>query len=230
MVRWHLFLVCVPSTSVTTAYAVQAFLRKSSKWKSSQLLISVTTTWDKSQKGWREQNLYWFSTLATISNIVFFTQFLISLLFYTNFYFLFWFLRITAIPSQLFVHLTDLLFLDLSHNKLETLPPQTRRLVNLQTLILNGNPMANYQMRQLPSLTALKSLQVRDTQRSVSNIPSSLEALLDVTEVDLSQNGLSKIPDGLFVLPTLRKLNMSNNIMTELHSAIGIFTNYINFL
>ena len=71
MVRWLLCLVCAPSTSATTAYAVQAFLRKSFKWKNSQLLISVTTTWDKSQKGWREQNLYWFSTLATISNIVF---------------------------------------------------------------------------------------------------------------------------------------------------------------
>lgn len=81
--------------------------------------------------------------------------------------------------------------------------------------------MGNYQMRQLPSLTALRCLQVRDTQRSVLNIPSSLEALLDVSEVDLSQNGLSRIPDGLFVLPTLRRLNMSNNIMTELHSAIG---------
>lgn len=81
--------------------------------------------------------------------------------------------------------------------------------------------MANYQMRQLPSLTAIKSLQVRDTQRNISNIPSSLEALLNVEEVDLSQNGLSKIPDGLFVLPTLRKLNMSNNVMIELHSAIG---------
>lgn len=81
--------------------------------------------------------------------------------------------------------------------------------------------MANYQMRQLPSLASLKSLQARDTQRSISNIPSALEALVDVTEVDLSQNGLSKIPDGLFVLPTLRKLNMSGNIMTELHTAIG---------
>lgn len=81
--------------------------------------------------------------------------------------------------------------------------------------------MGNYQMRQLPSLTALKTLSVRDTQRNVSNIPSALEALLEVSEVDLSQNGLSKIPDGLFVLPTLRKLNMSDNIITELHSAVG---------
>lgn len=76
-------------------------------------------------------------------------------------------------------------------------------------------------MRQLPSLTALRSLQVRDTQRSVTNIPSSLEALLEVDEVDLSKNGLSRIPDGLFVLPTLRRLNMSDNVMVELHSAIG---------
>ena len=111
--------------------------------------------------------------------------------------------------------------MDLSHNQLETLPPQTRRLVNLQTLILNDNPMGTYQMRQLPSLTMLKSLQVRGTQRNTTNFPTSLEALPDLDEVDLSHNGLSKFPDGLFTIPSLRKLNMSDNIIGELHMAIG---------
>jgi Leucine-rich repeat (LRR) protein len=45
------------------------------------------------------------------------------------------------------MNLTDLLYLDLSNNKLETLPPQTRRLVHLQTLILNDNPLALFQFR-----------------------------------------------------------------------------------
>ena len=81
--------------------------------------------------------------------------------------------------------------------------------------------MANYQMRQLPSLTSLKSLQLRETQRSPSNIPSSLESLSEMAEIDLSSNSLTKAPDGLFALPSLRKLNMSNNLLPELHSAIG---------
>lgn len=45
------------------------------------------------------------------------------------------------------MHLTDLLFLDLSNNHLETLPPQTRRLANLHTLILNNNPLGHFQLR-----------------------------------------------------------------------------------
>jgi len=81
--------------------------------------------------------------------------------------------------------------------------------------------MGTYQMRQLPSLTMLKSLQVRGTQRNTTNFPTSLEALPDLDEVDLSHNGLSKFPDGLFTIPSLRKLNMSDNIIGELHMAIG---------
>lgn len=54
---------------------------------------------------------------------------------------------IDAIPNQLFINLTDLLYLDLSENRLESLPPQMRRLVHLQTLVLNGNPLQHAQLR-----------------------------------------------------------------------------------
>lgn len=57
------------------------------------------------------------------------------------------FFSIETIPNTLFIHLTDLLFLDLSNNKLETVPPQTRRLANLQTLNLNHNPLGHFQLR-----------------------------------------------------------------------------------
>lgn len=57
---------------------------------------------------------------------------------------------IEAIPNQLFINLTDLLYLDLSNNKLESLPPQMRRLVHLQTLILNDNPLLHAQLRYGP--------------------------------------------------------------------------------
>ena len=78
-------------------------------------------------------------------------------------------------PSQVFINLTDLMIVDLSNNKLETLPPQMRRLTNLQTLILNNNPMLHAQLRQLPALVNLQCLHMRNTQRTISNMPAGEE-------------------------------------------------------
>ncbi|XP_033231107.1 protein flightless-1 isoform X1 [Belonocnema kinseyi] len=141
--------------------------------------------------------------------------------------------HIEVIPNTLFIHLTDLLFLDLSNNQLETLPPQTRRLANLQSLNLNHNPLGHFQLRlvsnfvassrQLPSLMNLTTLQMRDTQRTLHNIPSNLESLTNLQELDLSQNSLPRVPDALYSLPNLRRLNLSENEITELSSAIDMW-------
>lgn len=129
---------------------------------------------------------------------------------------------IESIPSQLFINITDLLFLDLSYNKLETLPPQTRRLANLETLILNDNPLGLFQLRQLPSLMNLETLHMRNTQRTLTNIPSSLDSLTNLSDLDLSQNALPKIPEAIYSLINLKRLNLSDNQITELSTAIGM--------
>ncbi|XP_048519020.1 protein flightless-1 [Dendroctonus ponderosae] len=131
--------------------------------------------------------------------------------------------HIDAIPNALFINLSDLLFLDLSDNRLETLPPQTRRLANLQTLVLNNNPMGHFQLRQLPSLTSLETLHLRNTQRNLANFPPSLENLLSLTDVDLAQNALPRVPDALYSLPSLRRLNLSDNDIAELSSAVEMW-------
>lgn len=128
--------------------------------------------------------------------------------------------NIEAIPTPLFIHLTDLLFLDLSHNKLETLPPQTRRLANLQTLILADNPLELFQLRQLPSLQNLEVLNMRNTQRTLLNFPTTLDSLSNLAELDLSQNNLPKVPDCVYNLPNLKRLNLSDNAITELSSSV----------
>ncbi|XP_077298659.1 FLII actin remodeling protein [Arctopsyche grandis] len=130
---------------------------------------------------------------------------------------------IEIIPPALFIQLTDLLFLDLSNNELETLPPQTRRLVNLQTLILNNNPLELFQFRQLPSLQSLETLHMRNTLRTLANVPTSLESLSNLSDLDLSQNSLPKIPDALYSLPNLKRLNLSENEITELSTAIEMW-------
>uniref|UniRef100_A0A672Z1T5 Protein flightless-1 homolog n=1 Tax=Sphaeramia orbicularis TaxID=375764 RepID=A0A672Z1T5_9TELE len=131
---------------------------------------------------------------------------------------------IDSIPNQLFINLTDLLYLDLSDNKLDSLPPQMRRLVHLQTLILNNNPLMHAQLRQLPAMIALQTLHLRNTQRTQSNMPTSLEALTHLADVDLSCNDLTRVPECLYSLGSLKRLNLSSNQISELSLCIDQWT------
>uniref|UniRef100_A0A3Q2DJP3 FLII actin remodeling protein n=1 Tax=Cyprinodon variegatus TaxID=28743 RepID=A0A3Q2DJP3_CYPVA len=131
---------------------------------------------------------------------------------------------IDSIPNQLFINLTDLLYLDLSDNKLDSLPPQMRRLVHLQTLILNNNPLMHAQLRQLPAMVALQTLHLRNTQRTQSNMPTSLEGLTNLADVDLSCNDLTRVPECLYSLSSLKRLNLSSNQITELSLCIDQWT------
>ncbi|PVD37897.1 hypothetical protein C0Q70_00499 [Pomacea canaliculata] len=133
--------------------------------------------------------------------------------------------EIEMIPNQLFINLTDLVFVDFSNNNLEMLPPQMRRLTSLQTLILDNNPLIHAQLRQLPVLTALQTLRMRNTQRTLSNFPTSLDTLTNLQDVDLSYNDLPRVPEALYKLESLRRLNLSNNEITELSLMIDVWVN-----
>ncbi|XP_061404847.1 protein flightless-1 homolog [Lethenteron reissneri] len=130
-----------------------------------------------------------------------------------------------SLHSQLFINITDLLYLDLSNNRLQSLPPQMRRLVHLQTLILNNNPLQHAQLRQLPVMTKLQTLHLRNTQRSPNNMPASLDALSHLTDVDLSCNDMPSIPECLYALSTLRRLNLSDNQISEMSLCMDHWTN-----
>ncbi|KAG8433341.1 hypothetical protein GDO86_017572 [Hymenochirus boettgeri] len=131
---------------------------------------------------------------------------------------------IDNIPNQLFINLMDLIYLDLSDNQLDSLPPQMRRLVHLQTLILNNNPLMHAQLRQLPAMVALQTLHLRNTQRTQSNLPTSLEVLTNLSDVDLSMNDLTRIPECLYTLANLKRLNLSSNQISELSLCIDQWT------
>lgn len=131
--------------------------------------------------------------------------------------------NIDTLPTSLFMNLSDLIHLDLSHNKLETIPPQLRRLTQLQTLILNDNPLVLNQIRQLTSLINLRTLHLRSTQRNPKNLLTSLETLENLVDIDLGDNDLSKVPSLLYSLPNLKRINLSDNKITSLPGDIGDF-------
>lgn len=62
----------------------------------------------------------------------------------------------------------------------ETLPPQMRRLTSLQTLILNNNPLIHAQLRQLPAMSSLQMLHMKNTQRTLANFPAGLDTLANL--------------------------------------------------
>ncbi|XP_076458808.1 protein flightless-1 homolog isoform X1 [Babylonia areolata] len=133
--------------------------------------------------------------------------------------------EIEMIPNQLFINLTDIVFVDFSNNNLEMLPPQMRRLTSLQTLILNNNPLIHAQLRQLPVLTALQTLHMRNTQRTLNNFPTGLDTLTNLQDVDLSENALPRVPEALYKLGSLKRLNLSDNEITELSLMIDVWVN-----
>ena len=71
---------------------------------------------------------------------------------------------------------------------------------------------------------------MRDTQRTLNNIPGSMDSLTNLTELDLAQNALPKVPDALYSLRNLRRLNLSDNEITELSQAIGKYRLYRDIL
>lgn len=133
--------------------------------------------------------------------------------------------NIESIPNAVLANLIDLLFLDLSHNKLDMLPPQIRRLTMLQSLNLSHNPLTHFQLKQLPSMTSLTVLHMRNTSRTLDNIPPSLDDLHSLKDVDFAENGLPAVPEAIFKIRNLEKLNLSANKIEKINLADGEWEN-----
>lgn len=65
---------------------------------------------------------------------------------------------------------------------------------------------------------------MRNTQRTVANLPTSLDTLCNLCDVDLSKNALTKVPDALYSLQNLKRLNLSDNEISDISSGIIGFT------
>ena len=150
--------------------------------------------------------------------------------------------EIENLSPQLFVELTNLTVLDLSNNKLSkfwhpilnynhfytffllllvSLPAQLRRLSNLRVLKLSNNPLLHAQLRQIPALTKLEILHLRNTDRNAANFPTGLDSLVKLKELDISSNHLQTFPDAVNSLAALELLDVSDNELSELPSNIS---------
>ncbi|MBN3305647.1 LRC69 protein, partial [Amia calva] len=104
--------------------------------------------------------------------------------------------------------LSNLVLLNLNHNKIETIPPGIGRLVKLQHLSLNNNGLEEVPS-QLGSLKELLELHL--ARNKLSHLPQELCLLSNLTRLNLARNQLRGLPEGLHRLSRLRVMDVAGN-------------------
>ena len=76
----------------------------------------------------------------------------------------------------------------------------------------------------------LRTLHMRNTQRNGTNIPTNLEGLVHLTDVDLSENSLTRIPEGLLKVPNLKRVNLGSNQIDQVSPDIEKWSKLETFI
>jgi GTPase SAR1 family protein len=112
--------------------------------------------------------------------------------------------------------------LNLTDNRLSTLPESISTLTNLNVLNLNNNRLST-----LPeSISTLTNLNVLDLENNqLTTLPESISTLTNLNTLNLSYNQLTTLPESISTLTNLKELNLTDNRLSTLPSSISTLTN-----
>lgn len=122
--------------------------------------------------------------------------------------------RISSLPDDIFIDLTNLQKLYLGGNVIVTLYQSSfSGLINLKVLHLVQNKIGNLPGRVFEPLTRLLSLELhRNNIKYIPNQPSLFESLNALTYLNLADNALGTMPVSLFnKLSSLQQFHLENN-------------------
>lgn len=103
--------------------------------------------------------------------------------------------------------LTNINLLNISDTSLTSIPDDIKLLVNLQSLLLFGNKLSEFN----ENITSLPKLKVLDLSRNqLTNIPDSLNKMKELTSINFSSNLIQEMPK-LDDFPNLIIIDVSNN-------------------
>lgn len=126
--------------------------------------------------------------------------------------------KIATIPRTVGVLAPKLKTLDFAHNKLASLPHEICELHELHTLGLSDNLLTELP-DALGALGKLKTLML--ARNRFSALPESMCALRSLAHLDASSNKLDRLPAGFGYLEALMAANLSHNQLGALPSNLG---------
>ncbi|MGQ4646768.1 leucine-rich repeat domain-containing protein [Lyngbya aestuarii] len=129
--------------------------------------------------------------------------------------------KLSSLPAEI-GQLTNLKSLYLSGNQLSSLPAEIGQLTNLKSLYLSGNQLSSLPA-EIGQLTNLKSLYLSGNQ--LSSLPAEIGQLTNLKSLYLSGNQLSSLPAEIGQLTNLKSLYLSGNQLSSLPAEIGQLTN-----
>lgn len=109
----------------------------------------------------------------------------------------------------------QILELDVSHNRLETLPTDINQLHDLVHLDCSNNILEN-----IPVITFKHLEQLKFSNNQLAKFPDQITDLSTLKSLDLSYNYLTELPDTIAKLTALLDLNVSFNRLTKLSERI----------
>lgn len=132
--------------------------------------------------------------------------------------------KIAAISNTMFgsIEFLHLVELDLSYNQINSIPPTTfEQLTNLRYLSLSENPLNTINQDTVAALSSISST-LRILDLSYTNIDSLPDGMFNSGSVVLQKlfiqgNRIASIPESLGLLTSLRSLNIGQNLFTELN-------------
>mmetsp|Transcript_11488 Transcript_11488/g.34871 ORF Transcript_11488/g.34871 Transcript_11488/m.34871 type:complete len:257 (-) Transcript_11488:425-1195(-) len=113
----------------------------------------------------------------------------------------------------------ELIFLDLSYNKLEVLPQELGNLYLLRELDVSSNRIANIP-REIMRCKRLRVLKANGNE--IAEVPHELGHCRLLEELYLSENQISEIPGSIGALDGLQTLTLQNNHLAELPPELGL--------
>lgn len=121
--------------------------------------------------------------------------------------------NLTEVPTNVF-SLKDIIGLDLSYNKLLSVPPQISRLAStVKALDLTNNRLTSLP-ESIGKMFRLHTLVVDDNQ--LTRLPRSIVDLNNLTILSVQNNRLTQLPSDINKLYSLRRLNVSGNKIKRL--------------
>jgi len=122
-------------------------------------------------------------------------------------------------------YLSNIVFLDLSHNDLSGgVPAEVLRLVHLQYLYLNNNSFDGAIPVEIKQLESLKTLNIAENELC-GHLPLSLSSLEELAILNLSNNKLEGcIPEELGMFPKMRFFDLSSNALSGVVPDLGDMT------